>query len=235
PLKHTDVKAQLTVFVGAVTVTQQYHNPYGSKIEAVYTFPLPDDAGVRDFVMQIGERRIRGIVRERKEAERIYVEARRQGHVASLLTQDRPNIFTQAVANIEPGKQIDVQITYFHTLRYQEGTFEFVFPMVVGPRYTPGGYVETVPVEYLKPNEISAADIALDVSVDGGTDFKSPTHAIRVDGTKVTLSPNDRIPNRDFVLRYRLANRAMLATTRDASGGYFALMIQPPEKLAEVP
>jgi len=235
PLKHTDVKAQLTLFVGAVTVTQQYHNPYRSKIEAVYTFPLPDDAGVRDFMMQIGERRIRGIVRERKEAERIYVEARRQGHVASLLTQDRPNIFTQAVANIEPGKQIDVQITYFHTLRYQDGTFEFVFPMVVGPRYTPGGYVETVPVEYLKPNEISAADIALEASVDGGMDFKSPTHAIRVDGTKVTLSPNDRIPNRDFVLRYRLANRALLATTRDASGGYFALMLQPPEKLADVP
>jgi Ca-activated chloride channel family protein len=250
PLKHTDVKAELTLFVGAVTVTQKYHNPYGGKIEAVYAFPLPDDAGVRDFIMQIGERRIRGIVRERKEAERIYLEARRQGYVASLLTQDRPNIFTQAVANIEPGKEIDVQITYFHTLRYQEGTFEFVFPMVVGPRYNPAGFQDGVgavsagargrsgqatEIEYLPPGEISAADIALEVNVDGGLDFKSPTHAIRVDGSKVSLSPNDRIPNRDFVLRYRLANRALLATHKDASGGYFALMIQPPEKLADVP
>ncbi|HVE38263.1 MAG TPA: VIT and VWA domain-containing protein [Planctomycetota bacterium] len=256
PLKHTDVKAQLTLFIGSVTVTQQYHNPYGSKIEAVYAFPLPDDAGVRDFVMQIGERRIRGIIREREEAKQIYLEARRQGHVASLLTQDRPNIFTQAVANIEPGKQIDVQITYFHTLRYQEGTFEFVFPMVVGPRYNPAGFqggVGAVPagatgssgqkteVQYLRPGEISAADIALEVTIDAGAEIAevtSPTHAIRVDRTKVTLSPNDRIPNRDFVLRYRLAGgkiRAALATHRDASGGYFALMIHPPEKLADVP
>ena len=241
PLRHTDVKAQLTLYIGSVTVTQQYHNPYGGKIEAVYTFPLPDDAGVRDFVMQIGERRIRGIIREREEAKQIYLDARRQGHVASLLTQDRPNIFTQAVANIEPGKQINVQITYFHTLRYQEGTFEFVFPMVVGPRYTPAGYGQTVPVEYLAPQEISAADIALEVNIDAGealSEVTSPTHAIRVDRTKVTLSPHDRIPNRDFVLRYRLAGkqiRAALATHQDASGGYFALMIHPPDKLADVP
>jgi Ca-activated chloride channel family protein len=256
PLKHSDVKAQLTLFVGSVTVTQQYHNPYGSKIEAVYTFPLPDDAGVRDFVMQIGERRIRGIIREREEAKQIYIEARRRGHVASLLTQDRPNLFTQAVANIEPGKQIDVQITYYHTLRYQDGTFEFVFPMVVGPRYNPAGFqggVGAVPagatgssgqrteVQYLRPNEISSADIALEVSIDAGAELAevtSPTHAIKVERTKVTLSPNDRIPNRDFVLRYRVAGgkiRAALATHRDASGGYFALLVHPPEKLADVP
>jgi Ca-activated chloride channel family protein len=256
PLKHTDVKAQLTLFVGSVKVTQQYHNPYSGKIEAVYTFPLPDDAGVRDFVMQIGERRIRGIIREREEAQQIYLEARRQGHVASLLTQDRPNIFTQAVANIEPGKQINVEITYFHTLRYQEGLFEFVFPMVVGPRYNPAGFrdgVGAVPagapgssgqateVQYLRPEEISTADIALEVNIDAAgeiAEISSPTHAIRVDRTKVTLSPNDRIPNRDFVLRYRLAAdrvRAALATHQDASGGYFALLIHPPEKLADVP
>jgi Ca-activated chloride channel family protein len=261
PLKHTDVRAQLTLYVGSVTVTQQYYNPYGSKIEAVYVFPLPDDAGVRDFVMQIGERRIRGIVREREEAKQIYLEARRQGHVASLLTQDRPNLFTQAVANIEPGKQIDIQITYFHTLRYQEGTFEFSFPMVVGPRYNPAGFqdgVGAVPagrtgssgerteVQYLRPGEISSADIALDVNLDAGSEIgliSSPTHAIRTERpsasqARVTLSPNDRVPNRDFVLRYRLLGgkiRAALATHRDASGGYFALMIHPPEKLGDVP
>jgi Ca-activated chloride channel homolog len=232
PLKHTDVKAQLSVAIGSVTVTQQYHNPYGSKIEAVYVFPLPDDAGIRDFVMQIGERKIRGIIREREEAKRIYLEARRQGHVASLLTQDRPNIFTQAVANIEPGKQIDVQITYFHTLRYVAGTFEFVFPMVVGPRYKPG-----VNVEYLAPNEISTADIALEVNIDAGgpiEEIASPTHVIKVDGTRVTLSPNDRIPNRDFILRYRLVGR-QIRTSFAATDGYFTLMVHPPEKLADVP
>lgn len=177
--------------------------------------------------MQIGERRIRGIVREREEARRIYQDARRQGHVASLLTQERPNVFTQAVANIEPGKEIDIHITYFHTLRYQDGIFEFVVPMVVGPRYR-----ATVPVEYLPPGEISAADIALEVTLDAGAkEIASPTHAIRVEGAKITLSPNDRIPNRDFVLRYRLPERALLA----AHDGYFTLMIQPPATLADLP
>ena len=95
PLKHTDVKAQISIYVAAVDVTQQYHNPYDEKIEAVYSFPLPDDAAVRDFVMTIGTRRIRGIIREREEAKAIYIEARRQGYVASLLTQERPNVFTQ--------------------------------------------------------------------------------------------------------------------------------------------
>jgi Ca-activated chloride channel family protein len=232
PLKHTDVKAQLTLYVGSVTVTQQYHNPYGSKIEAVYVFPLPEDAGVRDFVMQIGERRIRGIIREREEARQIYLEARRQGHVASLLTQDRPNIFTQAVANIEPGKEIDVQITYFHSLRYAAGTFEFVFPMAVGPRYRPA-----VAVEYLAPEEISTADLALEVTIEAGgeiAEITSPTHAIKVEGKKVTLSPNDRIPNRDFVLRYRPAKKPLEASLA-ASDGYFTLLVHPPEKIADVP
>jgi hypothetical protein len=139
PLKHTDVKAQVAIYLASVTVKQQYHNPYDSKIEAVYLFPLPDDAAVRDFVMVIGDRKIRGIIREKEEAQKIYQEARRQGHVASLMTQDRPNIFTQFVANIEPGKQIDIDITYFHSLKYSNGEYEFHFPMVVGPRYNPSG------------------------------------------------------------------------------------------------
>ncbi|HZE95474.1 MAG TPA: VIT and VWA domain-containing protein [Planctomycetota bacterium] len=261
PLKHTDVNAQLTLNIGSVTLTQQYHNPYAGKIEAVYLFPLPDDAAVRDFVMVIGDRRIRGIIREREEAKQIYLEARRQGHVASLMTQERPNIFMQSVANIEPGKQIDIQITYFHTLRCQDRTFEFVFPMVVGPRYNPAGFSDGVgavaagangasgqktEVQYLRPEEISLADIGLQVHIDAGAeieDVSSPTHAIKSErigpaSAKVTLSPNDRIPNRDFVLRYRIAGRdlrAGLAVHKDADGGTFALMIHPPPALLDVP
>ncbi len=71
--------------------------------------------------MTLGERHIRGIIRERKEAEQIYRQARSQGYVASLLTQERPNIFTQSVANIEPGKRIDIDIRYFNTLAYVDG------------------------------------------------------------------------------------------------------------------
>src|SRR5690606_31450835 len=115
PLAHTQARADIAGAISAVRITQQFHNPYSSKIEAVYVFPLPQDGAVTEFVMRIGERQIRGIIREREEAERLYAEAKSQGYVASLMTQERPNIFTQKVANIEPGKQIDVDITYFHT------------------------------------------------------------------------------------------------------------------------
>ena len=170
PLKHTDVKASIAGYVATVDVTQQYHNPYSGKIEAVYVFPLPANAAVNEFLMTIGERKIRGIIRERAEAEQIYKAARAQGHVASLMTQERPNVFTQSVANIEPGKQIDVNVKYFHTLEYVDGWYEYVFPMVVGPRFNPPGYSEGIgaagrgdrgasgqakEVQYLRPTERS--------------------------------------------------------------------------------
>ena len=90
PLEHTEVVASLHGYISTVDVLQRFHNPYQEKIEAVYVFPLPHDAAVRDFVMVIGERRIRGIIREKEEARRIYQEARSQGYRAALLTQARP-------------------------------------------------------------------------------------------------------------------------------------------------
>src|SRR5262249_11284265 len=121
PLKHTDVRARITGIISSVEVVQQFVNPYSDKIEAVYVFPLPENAAVNDFIMTIGERRIRGVIREREEAQRIYNEAKSQGYVASMLTQERPNVFTQHVANIEPGKSIDVSIRYFNTLQCYDG------------------------------------------------------------------------------------------------------------------
>ncbi|HSV99964.1 MAG TPA: VIT domain-containing protein [Sedimentisphaerales bacterium] len=164
--------------------------------------PLPDNAAVNEFIMVIGDRRIRGIIRERQEAEEIYREARRQGHVASLLTQERPNIFTQRVANIEPGKQIDVNIKYFNTLAYADGWYEFVFPMVVGPRFNPPGSTDGVgavgrgkiglsgqstEVQYLKTNERSGHDISLAVEIDAGVKIEEvacSSHAIRKDNDR---------------------------------------------------
>ena len=137
PLRHTDVQANVRGYLATVDLRQQFHNPYAEKIEAIYVFPLPDDAAVREFVLVIGDRQIRGIVREKEEARRIYHAARAQGHRAALLDQARPNVFEQAIANIEPGKSIDVMLRYFHTLAYGQDGYEFVFPMVVGPRYNP--------------------------------------------------------------------------------------------------
>jgi Ca-activated chloride channel homolog len=270
PLKHTDVKADIAGYVATVGVTQQYHNPFGSKIEAVYVFPLPHNATVNEFVMTIGERKIRGVIRERAEAERIYADARRQGYVASLMTQERPNIFTQSVANIEPGKQIDVHVRYFHTLAYDDGWYEWHFPMVVGPRFNPpfsdeaasaagssGPGIGAIPrgaqgtsgqrteVQYLKPGERSGHDIALAVHLDAGVKVEQieiPSHRTdkRTEGNlaDVTLAKDDSIANKDFVLRYRVAGdklKSAIVATRDASGGYFTLMLYPPQSLNNLP
>jgi Ca-activated chloride channel family protein len=262
PLKHTDVQASVIGYIASVDVQQQYQNPFNEKIEAVYVFPLPQNAAVNEFVMTIGDRRIRGIIRERHEAEQIYQQAKSQGYVASLLTQERPNVFTQAVANIEPGKRIDIDIRYFNTLSYVDGSYEFVFPMVVGPRFNPPGYTDgigAVPrgavngsaqkmtVPYLAPDERSGHDIALTVDIDAGVpienidsrNHKIATRQLSPTKTRVTLDPADHIPNRDFVLRYQVASNAvkpaLIAQRAGDSGGYFTLMLFPPQMLRDLP
>jgi Ca-activated chloride channel family protein len=257
PLKHTDVQATIEGYIATVTVLQQYQNPFDHKIEAVYVFPLPENAAVNEFLMIIGERRIRGIIRERAEAEKIYHEAKAQGYVASLLTEERPNVFTQSVANIEPGKQIDVRIHYFHTLIFDDGWHEFVFPMVVGPRFNPAGSTTGVgaapreqagvtgqktEIQSLAPNERSGHDISLGIQLHAATSVEevacrshrvtilrhSPTHA------SITLSQDDAIPNKDFVLRFRVGGervKAGMVTADTERGGFFSLMLYPPLEL----
>ncbi len=137
-LKHTDVKAEISGRFSRVTVTQQYHNPYSDKIEAVYTFPLSDRGGVDKMTMTIGDRVIVGEVKERESARRVYEQAREVGRTASLLEQERPNIFTQSVANIDPGATINVEISYVEIVAERDGELCFEFPTVVSPRYIPG-------------------------------------------------------------------------------------------------
>lgn len=137
-LRHTDVNAEISGRFARITVRQQFENPNPDKIEAVYTFPLSECAAVDRMKMTIGQRVIVGEVHERDEAREIYEAAKDAGRVASLLEQERPNIFTQSVANIEPGAQIEVEISYVETVEQHDGEFSFVFPTVVSPRYIPG-------------------------------------------------------------------------------------------------
>jgi Ca-activated chloride channel family protein len=261
PLEHTDVRAKVSGFISSVNVVQRYSNPYDTKIEAVYVFPLPENSAVTDFVMTIGERHIRGLIREREEAEKLYREAKRQGLRASLLTQERPNIFTQKVANLEPGNKIEVKISYFNPLPYIDGEYEFVFPMVVGPRFNPPGYTDGIgavgsgsrgisgqktEIQYLKHDERSGHEISLSVDFDAGIKIEkvySRSHSINVDRISdsravVSLQKNDTVPDKDFVLRCRVAgNRIKTAMLVDngETGNTFAVLIQPPDKLSNVP
>jgi hypothetical protein len=137
-LAHTDVDARISGRFARVTLVQRFTNPYPTKIEAVYTFPMSHRGAVDRMTMTIGDRVVIGEVKERGEARRVYESARASGYVASLLEQERPNIFTQSVANIEPGANVIVEISYVEPVEIENGAHRFIFPMVVAPRYIPG-------------------------------------------------------------------------------------------------
>ncbi len=138
PLLATDVEIRVTGIVARALVRQEFSNPTAEWAEGVYVFPLPEDAAVDHLRMRVGDRVIEGVIQERTAAKTTYAQARQQGRRASLVEQERPNVFTASVANVGPGASIVVEIEYQHVVRVDEGVLRLRFPMVVGPRYVPG-------------------------------------------------------------------------------------------------
>jgi Ca-activated chloride channel family protein len=243
PLKHTDVKAEISGFISRVVVTQHFENPFKEKIEAVYVFPLSQNAAVDDMTMIVGERTVRGKILPREEARLVYETAKSNGQVAGLLDQERPNIFTQSVANILPGEQVKITISYVETLNYVNGAYEFVFPMVVGPRYVPGNVPDAARITTRQPVTRSGHDISLEVALDAGLiidDLSSKTHLVDIQrpnphSARLRLKDNATIPNKDFIVRYDVATQAIqdaVLAHRSDKGGFFTMILQPPERIA---
>lgn len=138
PLLDTDVKMTISGMMARVVVKQQFRNPAQEWVEGNYVFPLPEDAAVDRMRLRIGERIIEGEIQEKAQAKKTYEKAKREGRKTSLLSQERANIFTTAVANIAPGETVQVEIEYQQTLHYDQGGFSLRFPLVVAPRYIPG-------------------------------------------------------------------------------------------------
>lgn len=138
PMLHTEVTMNVSGMLARVTVRQRFRNPAAEWVEGSYLFPLPEEAAVERMRLRIGERLIEGEIREKGEARKAYEVARREGKKASLLDQERANIFTTAVANIAPGETVQVEIEYQQTVPYSQGQFRLRFPLVVAPRYIPG-------------------------------------------------------------------------------------------------
>lgn len=258
PLKHTSVSAQISGHVSRVTVKQLFANPLSEKIEAVYTFPLSDTGAVDDMLMKVGARTIHGTIKKREEAREIYESARASGHVASLLDQERPNIFTQSVANIEPNKEVEVTISYVDLLPYEAGTYTFAFPTVVGPRFNPGsptgkqglGFAPDTTVvpdaSKITPHvalkgERAGHDISINVNIDSPisiSNVQSQLHAVNVKTrddrhAQVALVSKATIPNKDFVLTWAVATehvRSGYLTHAKDGEGYFNLSIMPPKR-----
>jgi Ca-activated chloride channel family protein len=263
PLRHTAVEATISGFVARVEVRQRFVNPWPEPIEAVYVFPLPHGAAVDDMVMVVGGRRIVGVVKRREEARAVYERALAEGRTASLLEQERPNVFTQSVGNIPPGEEVRIEISYVDVLAYDRGAYEFHFPMVVGPRYVPGAPLDRPPTgtgwapdttrvkdasritpPVLRPGERTGHDVELVVRLDAGVkvrDVRVLSHQAsltRPGPSRATaaLSRADAIPNKDFVLRYAVAGpRPELALLAHAPRGEdgYFLLMAQPREAEE--
>ncbi len=259
PLKHTAYTASVSGYVSRVTVRQSFVNPYKDKIEAIYTFPLSDSAAVDDMVMKVGKRTIHGTIKRREEAKSIYEAAKARGNIASLLDQERENIFTQSVANIMPGEQIDVTLTYVDLLPYESGKFTLTVPTVVGPRFIPGNPTgmsgagripdtDQVPdASRITPpiaakDQRAGHDISIDVDIDAGVPIKaisSKMHQVNISSvndheSRVSLKDEQTIPNRDFVLNWQVSSDMLSSgylTHKNGKDGFFTLMILPPKRV----
>jgi Ca-activated chloride channel homolog len=261
PLKHTDVNVDIAGFLARVTVRQQFQNPFKDKIEAIYVFPLSQDGAVDRMTMQVGARIIQGEIKERGEARAIFEAAKAAGSIASLLDQERPNIFTQSVANIEPGEQVDITISYSETLQWKDGEYTFSFPMVVGPRYMPGAATGAPTTGWAPPttqvpdaDKISPPvtpegtraghDISVTVNLDAGLPIQridSKQHDVKIEyannqRTQATIQLKDAntIANKDFVLVYETASDEIadsLLMHTDERGKFFTLVLQPPRRV----
>ena len=259
PLTRTEVDGDVAGDVVGVHVTQRFRNTFTQRIEAVYAFPLPENAAVDAMELRIGRRVVRAVIERRETALRRYQDARAQGQRAALLEQERPNIFTFSVANIDPGGEIEVSLHYFERARYDHGTWETVFPMTVGPRYIPGAPLASAPSghgaqpdtdrvpdgsrispSYVAPGTRSGHAISLRMRVNAGapvSSIEAPAHDVAMthptpEAFSVTLRDKDEIPNRDFILRWRLdvpdVRAAVFAHRPDAThDGYFALVLSP--------
>ncbi|MFC7338165.1 VIT domain-containing protein [Haloferula chungangensis] len=244
PLKSTDVKATISGVIAQVQVEQTYSNTGSTPIEATYVFPASTRAAVHGVEMKIGERVIIAEIQEKAQAKATYEKAKSQNKTASLLDQERPNVFKMSVANILPGDEVTVTLNFSEKLTATDRVYEFVYPTVVGPRYSnKGAETETwVGNPHLSEGVDSPATFAAEVQVQSGMPLQSLTctsHQPTIEFTakdqaSVSLPPSGEAGNRDFVLRYRLADAQVasgLLLHEGEDDNFFLLNVEPPARV----
>jgi Ca-activated chloride channel family protein len=254
-LMNTDVLMNVNGLVARVAVRQEFRNEGKEWVEGVYVFPLPDKAAVDRMRLHIGERFIEGEIREKEKAKKEYERARDQGKKASLVEQQRANLFTTSVANIAPGEQVVVEIEYLEDLRYDDGTFSLRFPMTLTPRFIPGSPLpdrkgsgwspDTTRVPdatLITPPMITASRghrVSLRANVDAGVPLEiiaSRYHPVNIGENQgryeVSLAGNTVPMDHDFELLWRpvpsAAPRAMAFSEMIDGEPHYLFMVMPP-------
>jgi len=256
PLKSTRVTANVTGVIADVTVTQSYANNGTTPINARYVFPGSTRAAVHGMRIRIGDRTVVAKIKERQQAAKEFTEAKAAGKSASLLEQERPNVFTMSVANIMPGDEVEVQLVYSEMLVPTEGLYQFVYPTVVGPRYSkspdePATQETTwlhtpyrdewIKSPYLHQMQRSPSSFSMQVNLSTGvplatlscTSHDPKITRDRKSAARVSLE-ND-VGNRDFILNYRLSGNEIesgLLLYEGERENFFLLTVQPPQRVA---
>lgn len=249
PLKSTSAEVTIAGVISDVKVTQVYKNEGEHALEAIYIFPASTRAAVYGMEMTIGERVIKAEVKERQQARKAYEKAKKEGKSASLLEQQRPNVFQMNVANILPGDEIKVELKYTELLVPVDGVYEFVYPAVVGPRYsnqpaaTAPSSEKWVQNPYLHEGEKPPYEFDIKVDISAGLPIQQATctsHKVDVGYeseslARITLDASEKTGgDRDFILKYQLAGSQIqsgLLLYQGEAENFFLLMVQPPKKV----
>jgi Ca-activated chloride channel family protein len=257
PLKETKADVHIAGVIADVVVTQVYRNEGSHPLSAKYVFPASTRAAVHGMTLQVGNQRIRAVIREKQAAKKEFEAAKAAGKSAALLEQQRPNVFTMNVANVMPQDEIRVELHYSELLVPTDGTYEFVYPTVVGPRYStaPEAAAESsgwVKSPYQHQGEAPAYKFDIETRVAAGMpidEVLSPSHKTHIDWedantARVHLDPAEANGgNRDYILRYRLAGKQvqtgllLYPSQPGQDESFFLLMVQPPRRVvpAQIP
>jgi Ca-activated chloride channel family protein len=204
PLARTDLRIDVTGVVLRARMTQSFSNPLDETIDALYLFPLPEQAAVERVELRIGPRRIRAVVQERDEARQTFERARREGRKAALVEQHRPNLFRLGVANVDPGESVRVELVLVGAVEIKEGGRTLAFPLTFTPRH--GG---AVPAAAPSPGLVGAAPpVTLAVRIDAGAvpaSIASSSHDLRLrwEGEQAVLESRAPLPgDRDLLVSW---------------------------------
>jgi len=248
PLPVLDIKVRLDVAGIMVhgTVTQKFENPTDDVIEAVYVFPLPENAAVHSMEMMIGSRLIHSVIQEREQARKTYEAAKKEGRKAALVEQERPNLFTTSAANINPGEQIEVTLEYIQELTHAGDELQLDFPLTFTPRFVPGPATtaeaidgERITSPFVPPGSASVPRAKMEVRIMAGlalADVRCLSHPVRTwwDGETIVIEPVEEsiAADRDFRLRWALeTGEKPSAAVLVEDGGedrYALMMLLPP-------
>lgn len=256
PLKSTRVEATVNGVIADVTVHQLYRNEGATPLEARYVFPASTRAAVSGLRLRVGERVVDAEIREKQRARAEFADAKRAGKSAALLEQQRTNVFQMAIANVMPGDEIAVELHYSELIVPTDGVYRFVYPTVVGPRYTspaegtradeaagaPPASSSTIAQPILRKGESAPHTFELALHLATPLPIQavlSPSHSIVVDGmgadrATVTLPVDRAHADRDVVVEYRLAASTidagvLLQQGRDEN--FFLALVEPPARV----